>query len=74
MAQNKIRYEAFRWDTNGYADLYVIQLGPNMFEWHMISKTTGTHSIQCEGDNGRPYPDERVMLHWNGFKDNQKKL
>lgn len=69
----EIKSKGLKWASNNGCEMYLI-INVGGYQWWMISYKTGIHMITNKGLYGRPYADERVLSHWNGFQQNQNKI
>lgn len=68
----EIRAKGLLWARKEGCEMYVV-VGIGEYIWYMFSEKTGIHSLKNKGKYGRPVPCERVLAHWNGFIQNQKR-
>jgi hypothetical protein len=70
MTTKEIKTKGLKWASENGCELYVVvKIGE--YQWWMISEKTGKHMVTNKGKYGQAYADERVIAHWNGFKQNQ---
>jgi hypothetical protein len=72
MTTQEIKTEGLKWASENGCEMYVVvKIGE--YQWWMISEKTGKHMVSNKGKYGQAFADERVLAHWNGFKQNQNR-
>lgn len=72
MTTQEIKTKGLKWASQNGCEMYlIVKIGE--YQWWMISEKTGKHMVNNKGQYGRPIADERVLLHWKGFIENQSR-
>ena len=72
MTTQEIKTKGLKWSSGNGCEMYVVvKIGE--YQWWMISEKTGKHMVSNKGKYGQAFADERVLAHWNGFKQNQNR-
>ena len=72
MTTQEIKTKGLKWSSENGCEMYVVvKIGE--YQWWMISEKTGKHMVSNKGKYGQAFADERVLAHWNGFKQNQSR-
>jgi len=70
MTTVEIKSKGVKWASENGCEMYVI-VKVGEYQWWMLSEKTGRHMISNKGKYGRAFADDRVLSHWECFKQNQ---